>query len=73
MVAIQKLNELSPNKTVFGIVANGKFWEFGKLKGNVFTKNIRPYSLADLEKLFGALNYGFHQAELELETIEHQN
>lgn len=73
MVAIQKLNEFSSHQTVFGIVANGKFWEFGKLKGNGFTKNIKPYSLAELEKLFGALNYIFHQAELELEIIDRQN
>jgi hypothetical protein len=70
MLAAQKLNDISGDRTIFGIVANGKLWEFGKLKGNVFTKNIKSYSLAELEKLFGALNYVFHQAELELEAID---
>jgi hypothetical protein len=70
MVAAQKINDVSDSQTVFGIVANGKLWEFGKLKGTTFTKNIKLYGLADLEKLFGALNYVFHQAELELAAID---
>jgi hypothetical protein len=70
MVAVQKLNDLSDDRTVFGIVSNGQFWQFGKLKGAIFTKNIKSYALADLEKLFGALNYVFHQAELELAAID---
>jgi hypothetical protein len=70
MVAAQKLNHFSADRTIFGIVSNGQFWEFGKLKGNAFTKNMKPYTIFELEPLFGALNYVFHQAELELEAIE---
>jgi hypothetical protein len=70
MVSLQKLNDFSDDRTVFGIVSNGQLWQFGKLKGAVFTKNLKPYGISDLEKLFGALNHVFHQAKLELEAIE---
>jgi hypothetical protein len=38
--------------------------------GNVFTKNMKAYSISEIEQLFGALNYVFHQAELELEAMD---
>jgi hypothetical protein len=70
MLAVQKINELPATQTISGIVCNGKFWEFGKLQGNVFTKNTNSYVISDLERLVGAISYTFHQAELELEAIE---
>lgn len=65
MVAAQRLNE-KPAQDVFGIVANGKLWQFGKLKTNVFSLNQKSYLIDDLDKLFAAINYVFQQCELLL-------
>ena len=65
MVAAQKINE-SPEQTLFGIVSNGKIWEFGKLILDRFIKNIKSYSISDLDELFGAINYVFEQCRLQL-------
>jgi hypothetical protein len=66
MIAAQKLNE-NADQEIFGITSNGKFWEFGKLKNNVFTRNKHSYLIDDLNKLFSAINYIFHQTELLLD------
>jgi hypothetical protein len=68
MVAAQKLNGESPI-TVFGIVSNGKVWQFGKLEGSAFTKNISFYSIQDLEKLFAAVNYIFSECASQLKQL----
>lgn len=65
MVAAQKLNQ-EAKIIVFGIVSNGDRWQFGKLEANVFTRNITLYSIQDLDKLFGAVNYVFQQCDLQL-------
>ena len=39
LVAIQKINN-DLEQIIFGIVSNGQVWQFSKLKGDVFTKNI---------------------------------
>jgi hypothetical protein len=65
MVAVQKINE-TDKQTIFGIVSNGKIWEFGKLSDRSFTKNIKIYRLSDLEELFAAINYVFEQCQLQL-------
>jgi hypothetical protein len=65
MIAAQKLNE-NPDQEVFGIASNGKLWEFGKLKNNLFTKHQKSYLIDDLDKLASAVNYIFHQCELLL-------
>ncbi|NET54837.1 MAG: hypothetical protein F6K47_01095 [Symploca sp. SIO2E6] len=65
MVAINKLNA-AENQTVFGIVSNGQLWQFGKLKGSIFNKNIKAYTVYDLEQLLAAINYIFQQCELEI-------
>ncbi|MDY6806103.1 MAG: hypothetical protein SXA11_20190 [Cyanobacteriota bacterium] len=65
MVACQKINEIE-GQTIFGIVSNGKIWEFAKLSDRLFTKNIQPYTIYDLEELFGAVNYVFQQCQLQL-------
>ena len=67
MIAAQKLNENSEQE-VFGIASNGKLWEFGKLKGNVFTRNQTFYTIQELDKLFAAINYVFQQCELLLDA-----
>lgn len=50
LVAVQKINN-NPDQTIFGIVSNGKIWEFGKLHQETFHKNIQEYSISSLEKL----------------------
>ncbi|NET83861.1 MAG: hypothetical protein F6J94_18615 [Moorea sp. SIO1F2] len=67
MIAIQKLNDQS-EQTIFGIVSNGQLWQFGKLKGNLYTREINNYTISDLERLYSAINYVFSQCELELEN-----
>ena len=64
MVAAQKLNQ-EGELTIFGIVSNGKFWQFGKLETNLFTKNINPFTIYELDRLFAAVNYLFRECELE--------
>jgi hypothetical protein len=58
MVAIQKLNN-QPEQTIFGIVSNGQLWQFGKLKEDLFTQEIRSYVISDLDNLCAAINYIF--------------
>jgi hypothetical protein len=62
MVAVQRLNE-NPDLTVFGIVSNGRIWQFGKLHGNLFTLNRDLYTLQDLERLFSVVNYMFRECQ----------
>lgn len=66
MIAAQRLNEDLQMK-VFGIVSNGDRWQFGKLETDTFTRNISLYSIQELDKLFGAVNYIFQQCELQLD------
>jgi hypothetical protein len=65
MVAAQRLNGESAI-AIFGIVSNGINWEFGKLEGNTFLHHPAPYSIFELERLFGTVNYLFQQSEIEL-------
>lgn len=67
MIAAQKLNDRD-EVTIFGIVSNGKFWQFGKLEGDRFTKNIHPYTIYDLDRLFATVNYSFQQCQFQLES-----
>lgn len=68
MIAAQRLNgELEI--IIFGIVSNGATWQFGKLETNVFTRNILPYNIYELQKLFAAVNFVFQQCELQLNTL----
>ncbi|BAZ10241.1 hypothetical protein NIES4071_20560 [Calothrix sp. NIES-4071] len=49
------------------------YWEslgqFGKLEENIFTRNIKYYTIQQLEELFAAVNYTFQQSELQLENL----
>ena len=54
-------------KPVFGIVSNGKVWQFGKLNLDIFTRNKIFYTIQDLDKLFAALNYIFKQCQLQID------
>jgi hypothetical protein len=65
MVACQKINGIE-GQTIFGIVSNGKLWEFGKLSDRLFTKNIKSYTIYELEQLFKAFDYIFEQCQLQV-------
>ncbi|WP_445638366.1 Restriction endonuclease, type I, EcoRI, R subunit/Type III [Nostoc sp. DSM 114161] len=68
MIAAQILND-ELTITIFGIVSNGDRWQFAKLNAQVFTRNITFYSIQELDKLFGAVNYLFQQCELQLNNL----
>jgi hypothetical protein len=61
LVAAQKLNE-DAELPVYGIVTDGKLWEFGKLRQRSFVKNIEGYTVDHLATLFGVLHLIFHAA-----------
>lgn len=61
LIAAQKLNG-KVRLVVHGIVTDGKLWEFGKLREDVFTKNTESYTVDHLAMLFGALNAIFQAA-----------
>ncbi len=65
MLAAQKLNN-DPSKKLFGMVSNGKLWEFGVLQEEMFTKNRKYYVLENLEKLMGAVNFLFAESLAQL-------
>lgn len=61
LVAAQKLNE-NEALPVYGIVTDGKRWEFGKLCHDQFTQNSHGYSVDELAQLFGVLQQVFDSA-----------
>jgi hypothetical protein len=65
LIAAQKLNG-DCDKKLFGVVSNGKIWEFGTLRLEVFTKNIKYFGLQDIEELMGALNFIFAESITQL-------
>ena len=58
MVAAQKIND-DPGFPVYGIVTDGKMWEFGRLIGDTFIQNMTNYTVDNLPILFGAMNSVF--------------
>ncbi|MHC5670987.1 hypothetical protein [Nostoc sp.] len=66
MIAVQRINDDFASD-VFGIVSNGRIWEFGNLIADVFTRNKNLYVIQDLDKLFAAVNYIFQQCELKIQ------
>jgi len=62
LVTAQKLNG-DDKLPVYGIVTDGKYWEFGELTDKLFNKNSNSFIIDDLFELFGALNYIFTLAE----------
>lgn len=61
LVAAQKLNN-NKHDLVFGIVTNGKLWEFGKLEDNLFTKNVKYYTLENLAALMEVIHFVFSKS-----------
>lgn len=58
MVAAQKMND-DPDFPVYGIVTDGKMWEFGRLVQDTFIQNMTNYTVDNLPILFGAMNSVF--------------
>lgn len=65
LVAAQKLNAHPENK-VFGIVSNGKLWEFSQLQNDIITKNLKYYTLENLPQLMGAINFVFAESAAQI-------
>jgi hypothetical protein len=54
LVAAQRLNG-NAALPVYGIVTDGEIWQFGKLVGSVFTKNLSRVTIDRLEEVYGAV------------------
>ncbi len=73
MVAAQIANN-NKDVPIYGLVTNGTVWEFGKLIGNMFSIEERPFSVENLNHIFNVLNWFFCEARnsadalLELES-----
>jgi hypothetical protein len=65
MLAAQKINGDLTNR-LFGVVSNGKLWEFGVLDAEMFTKNRKYYVLENLAELMGAVNFLFAESAAQL-------
>jgi len=64
MVAAQKIND-NPDFPVFGIVTDGRLWEFGRLVKDEFSKNTEAYGIDNLNALFGSLHFLFQSVRNE--------
>ena len=64
LVAAQKINDDS-DFPVYGIVTDGKLWEFGQLVGDTFTQNRTNFTIDNLPTLFGAMNSVFKAIEAD--------
>ena len=56
LLAVQKMNK-NDKMVVHGIVTDGEVWKFGKLVGNLFTKNQTVLTISDMKKIFAAVNH----------------
>jgi hypothetical protein len=53
---------------IFGIVTNGRIWEFVKLQNSEFVTHPDSYSIGNLDRLFAAINFMFQQCKIQLEA-----
>jgi hypothetical protein len=67
LIAADRLNQHS--RPVYGIVTDGKLWEFGRLEQQLFTKNLASYTITDLEALFCLLNGLLNLATQDLSPL----
>ena len=58
LVAAQRINE-DTDFPVYGIVSDGTLWQFGRLVGDVFTRNRTSVTMDNLPVLFGAVDAVF--------------
>jgi len=56
MRAAQKING-QLGEEIFGIATNGRAWEFGQLRGDGFTQDIRTFTLHNLDELAAAIHF----------------
>ncbi len=56
LIAVQKING-DGVQPVYGIVTDGEFWQFGKLTGELFTRNETVLAISELNRVFGAIGY----------------
>ena len=68
LIAAQKVND-DQNSRLFGIVSNGKVWEFGLLHVTEFTKNVKYYVLEDLQSLMDGLNFIFVNSSEQINKL----
>jgi hypothetical protein len=68
MIAAQRLNG-EYQIIIFGIVSNGATWQFGRLENDKFIRNMTPFTIYELDKLFAAVNFVFQQSELQLNNL----
>ncbi|MCK5728516.1 MAG: hypothetical protein KAH08_04780 [Methylococcales bacterium] len=69
LITAQKLN--NNHQAIYGIVTDGKYWEFGQLIEASFCKNNDSFGIDDLPFLLGALNHIFTLAKKNI--IPHAN
>lgn len=62
LLAAQKING-DENLILYGMVSNGDGWQFGKLAADSFVRDTGTYGIADLNELFGALQFIFEAAK----------
>lgn len=56
MIVSQQINN-DKSIPIYSVVSNGKYWEFGKLHHDLFTRNSTPISIQSPEKVLGVLSY----------------
>jgi hypothetical protein len=67
MIAARKLDGDSP-RVFHGISTTGRVWSFGRLDGNTFTEDPRPFGVDDPAQLAGALHFVFSTCRDQLTT-----
>lgn len=65
MLGAQKLNEAEGKKelTIYGLVTDGEFWQFGKLEGKLFTQSQASYTLSNLADVYKAVEWLYIEVE----------
>jgi len=64
LIAADQLN--GTEHPVYGIVTDGKLWEFAQFTHNTLTKQIDSYTVSDLPRLLGVTKSLFDQAVMNL-------
>ncbi len=68
MVAAQIANK-NKEVPIYGLVTNGKFWEFGKLIENKFIMEDAPFSVKNLQQILNVLNWFFCEARKSADVL----
>lgn len=63
LIAAQKINQ-DPSRLVYGIVTDGNLWQFGKLGEDTFVKQRDNYTIDELGRLFGAIDFVLQSCEV---------